>query len=114
MLTCSQLLKDQQAAAARNAVLQGYINNANAFGAQNQAAPLGQGIAAFNPNRLGADTAARGATISKAIGTGPDMNIPLRKGAAAPVGRRVHQEAWRCVCSSIWARRAARGGWRLR
>jgi hypothetical protein len=56
-----QLLQDQQAAAARNAILQGYINNANAFGAQNQAS-LGQGISAFNPNRLGSDQAARGAT----------------------------------------------------
>lgn len=80
-----QLLQDQQAAAARNAVLQDYIQRANAFGAQNQAS-LGQGIAAFNPSRLGADQAARGATISNAIGTGPDTNIPLRAGTAAPVG----------------------------
>ena len=59
-----QLLQDQQAAALRNQELQKYITNANAFGAQNQAA-LGRGIAAFSPNRLGADTAARGQRSGK-------------------------------------------------
>jgi hypothetical protein len=51
-----QLMQDQQAAALRNQELQKYIANANAFGAQNQAA-LGKGIAAFTPNQLSADTA---------------------------------------------------------
>jgi hypothetical protein len=107
-----QLLQDQQAAAARNAVLQEYINNANAFGAQNQAT-LGQGIAAFNPNRLGADQAARGATISQAIGAGPDTNIPLRKGVAAPVSAEVNKQLGDAFASASGqgGRLAAVGGY---
>ena len=107
-----QLAQDQQAAAARNAVLQGYINNANAFGAQNQAT-LGQGISAFNPSRLGADQAARGATISNAIGTGPDTNIPMRAGVAAPVSAEVNKKLGDAFASASGqgGRLAAVGGY---
>jgi hypothetical protein len=99
-----QLLQDQQAAALRNQELQKYITNANAFGAQNQAA-LGRGIAAFTPNRLGADTAARGATISKAIGTGPDTNIPMRQGVPNPVSAEFNKQL-----GDAFARASGQGG----
>ena len=80
-----QLQQDQQAAALRNQELAKYLAAAQQFGAENQGY-LRQGIAAFNPGRLSSDTAARGATIAKAIGAGPDTNVPLRAGTAAPVG----------------------------
>ena len=80
-----QLQQDQQAAALRNQELAKYLAAAQQFGAENQGT-LNQGIAAFTPSRLSSDTAARGATIGQAIGAGPDTNVPLRAGTAAPVG----------------------------
>ena len=99
-----QLMQDQQAAALRNQELARYTANAQRFGAENQGY-LGQGIAAFNPGRLSGDTAARGATIAKAIGTGPDTNVPLRAGTAAPVGAEFTKQL-----GDAFARASGQGG----
>ena len=99
-----QLMQDQPAAALRNQELAKYATAAQQFGAENRG-NLQQGVSAFNPGRLSGDTAARGATIAKAIGTGPDTDVPLRAGTAAPVGAEFTKQL-----GDAFARASGQGG----
>lgn len=81
-----QLQQDQAAAQMRNEVMAKYRDIARGFAAENQG-NFNTGLATFAPQgqRLDAATATRGSTISDAIGSGPNTNVPLRAGAPSVV-----------------------------